>query len=119
MTAEQLPGPSPSRVPSGVRSFWAGISAVSTKELRGRMRGRRAFVVVTIYLLLLSLFAFGVYQLLQENAAMQSRFAFDGGFEGDFPADRFSGSFGSGPVSAEIGHALFSGIVVVQTLLIL
>lgn len=119
MTAQQLPGSSPSRVPGGVRSFWAGISAVSTKELRGRMRGRRAFAVVTIYLLLLSLFAFGVYQLLQENAAMQSRFAFDDGFGRDLPADGFSGSFVSGPVSAEIGHALFSGIVVVQTLLIL
>jgi len=82
------------------------------------MRGRRAFAVVTIYLLLLSLFAFGVYQLLHENAAQQARFASDG-FSGGFPEDGFSGNFVSGPVSAEIGHALFSGIVVVQTLLIL
>jgi ABC-type transport system involved in multi-copper enzyme maturation permease subunit len=119
---EQRPGHSTSRVPTGVRSFWAGISAVSAKELRGRMRGRRAFVVVTIYLLLLSLFAFGVYQLLHENAVMQSRFAFGGGggFSDDgFVEDGFSGSFVSGAVSAEIGHALFSGILVVQTLLIL
>jgi len=118
MTGEGLPQRTASRVPDGVRSFWAGISAVSAKELRGRMRGRRAFVVVTIYLLLLSLFALGVYQLLQENAAQQARFS-GGGFPGGFPEDGFSGSFVSGPVSAEIGHALFSGIVVVQTLLIL
>lgn len=118
MTGEGLPQRTASRVPHGVRSFWAGISAVSAKELRGRMRGRRAFVVVTIYLLLLSLFALGVYQLLQENAAQQARFSGDG-FPGGFPEDGFSGSFVSGPVSAEIGHALFSGIVVVQTLLIL
>ncbi len=118
MTDDGLRQRSASRVPSGVRSFWAGISAVSTKELRGRMRGRRAFVVVTIYLLLLSLFALGVYQLLQEGAAQQARFAGDR-FSGGFPEDGFSGSFVSGPVSAEIGHALFSGIVVVQTLLIL
>ena len=115
MTTDQLPGPQRSRLPSGLRSFWAGISAVSTKELRGRMRGRRAFVVVTIYLLLLSLFAFGVYQLLQESAAQRSQWAFDGAV----PEDGFSRGFVSGPVSAEIGHALFSGIVVVQTLLIL
>jgi ABC-2 type transport system permease protein len=34
---------------------------VATKELRGRMRGRRAFVVLTVYLLLLSLFISLVY----------------------------------------------------------
>jgi len=125
MTVDQPPARATSRMPQGLRSFWAGISAVSTKELRGRMRGRRAFVVVTIYLLLLSLFAFGVYQMLHEAAVMRSRFAFDGGFsdggfsEGGFPGDGFSGSFVSGAISAEIGHALFSGILIVQTLLVL
>lgn len=121
MTAEQRPGHSASRVPTSMRSFWAGITAVGAKELRGRMRGRRAFVVVTIYLLLLSLFAFGVYQLLHENAVMQSRFAFGGGgfSEDGFVGDGFTGSFVSGAVSAEIGHALFTGILVLQTLLIL
>ena len=34
-----------------------GIAAVGVKELRGRMRGRRAFVVLTFYLLFLGLFA--------------------------------------------------------------
>jgi ABC-type multidrug transport system permease subunit len=125
MTTDQRPARRSRRLPAGLSSFWAGISAVSTKELRGRMRGRRAFAVVTVYLLLLSLFAFGIYQLLYENAAMQSRFAFDRGFDRGFPEDGFdggggfAGSFVSGAVSAEIGHALFSGILVVQTLLIL
>src|SRR3954471_4906190 len=48
--------------------FWSGITAVSIKELRGRMRGRRAFVVLTIYLLLLSLFAFAIYVYLKQQA---------------------------------------------------
>ncbi len=49
--------------------FWSGITAVSIKELRGRMRGRRAFVVLTIYLLLLSLFSFAIYVYLKQQAA--------------------------------------------------
>ena len=53
-------------------NFWAGISAVGIKELRGRMRGRRAFVVVTIYLALLSLLAFAVYIYLKQTAVDNS-----------------------------------------------
>lgn len=34
------------------------------KELRGRMRGRRAFVVLTIYLLIIGLLTVGIYQLI-------------------------------------------------------
>src|SRR5512141_1875046 len=57
------------RVGHAVGRFWSGISAVSIKELRGRMRGRRAFVVLTIYLLLLGLFAFAIYVYLKQQAA--------------------------------------------------
>ena len=35
----------------------AGITAIIVKELRGRMRGRRAFVVLTIHVLVLTLLA--------------------------------------------------------------
>ncbi len=31
-----------------------GLAAIGVKELRGRMRGRRAFVILTIYLVLLA-----------------------------------------------------------------
>ena len=51
-------------------NFWSGISAVGIKELRGRMRGRRAFAVVTIYLTLLSLLAFAVYVYLKQQALL-------------------------------------------------
>src|SRR6476619_2759170 len=37
-----------------LRSLGGGIVAIGVKELRGRMRGRRAFVILTLYLLLLA-----------------------------------------------------------------
>ena len=37
---------------TAVRHLSQGIGAVGVKELRGRMRGRRAFVILTIYLVL-------------------------------------------------------------------
>jgi len=100
--------------------FWSGISAVSIKELRGRMRGRRAFVVVTIYPLLLSGFAFAVYTYLKQQAATTSLFDNFGGFPRD--------DFGFGPtivtgagtaLGATIGHSIFGGLLFVETLLVL
>jgi ABC-type transport system involved in multi-copper enzyme maturation permease subunit len=80
-----------------------GIAAVGTKELRGRMRGRRAFVVLTFYLLLLSLFAWGIYQF--QRQITQQAF------------DPFTGS--GVPISAVVGQAIFSGLLVLETLLVL
>src|SRR6185295_6418563 len=74
-----------------VGNFWSGVSAVGIKELRGRMRGRRAFVVVTIYLALLSLLAFAVYIYLKQTAvANVGNTIIDPGFggrEGPFAPD--------------------------------
>jgi hypothetical protein len=50
------------------------------EELRGRMRGRRAFVVVTIYLALLSLLAFAVYVYLKQTAVANTTTIIDPGF---------------------------------------
>jgi ABC-type transport system involved in multi-copper enzyme maturation permease subunit len=99
--------------------FWRGISAVGTKELRGRMRGRRAFVVVTVYLLLLGAFAFGVDAYLRQNAALAERSAF-GGFIAERPLipGLFTGTSGLA-LSADIGHAIFAGMLLVETLLVL
>jgi ABC-type transport system involved in multi-copper enzyme maturation permease subunit len=98
-----------------LRSFASGVSAVSTKELRGRMRGRRAFVVVTVYLLLLSIFAFGIYSYLRQSAAI--------GVTGDPVFGRPGGmpipGYGDAGLSAAIGHALFSGLLMLETLLVL
>lgn len=75
------------------------------------MRGRRAFVVLTLYLLLLSAFAFGIYQLQKQQYDSQQFFG--GGFAGGF--------FGAPAValSATVGHALFTGLIGLETLLVL
>ena len=45
---------------SAFREFLAGVGTIMVKELRSRMRGRRAFIVLTIYLGLLALITYGV-----------------------------------------------------------
>lgn len=45
------------------REFLGGVGTIMTKELRSRMRGRRAFVLLTIYLGLLALITYAVYLL--------------------------------------------------------
>src|SRR5512141_1081563 len=95
------------RVGHAIGRFWSGISAVSIKELRGRMRGRRAFVVLTIYLLLLGLFAFAIYVYLKQQAA--TTLVNNGG--GIIPPDR--GGFPSawpGGQTLGNGTALSAGI---------
>jgi ABC-type transport system involved in multi-copper enzyme maturation permease subunit len=82
-----------------LRRLAGGLSAVGVKELRGRMRGRRAFVVLTLYLILLSVFAW-MYELILEQ--------------------RYSASSGGSAAyaSAAIGQELFAGLMMVVTLLV-
>jgi len=81
-----------------LRRLLGGLSAVGVKELRGRMRGRRAFVVLTLYLLLLGSFAW-MYELILEQ--------------------RYSTTGGSAAyASAAIGQELFAGLMMVVTLLV-
>jgi ABC-type transport system involved in multi-copper enzyme maturation permease subunit len=105
-----------------VANFWAGISAVGIKELRGRMRGRRAFVVVTIYLALLSLLAFAVYIYLKQTAVVNSTTTIvDPGFGRPglpFPGEGNVTASGTA-LSAAIGHAMFGALLAVETLLIM
>jgi len=85
--------------PSFGRAF-GGISAIGTKELRGRMRGRRAFVAITFYLGLLAFFAW-MLETLQASAFQNS-------------------GFGSANYqSSTIGTGIFAGLLVLQTLLVL
>jgi ABC-type transport system involved in multi-copper enzyme maturation permease subunit len=58
----------PSR-PSAPREFASSVVTIMTKELRSRFRGKRAFVVLTIYLGLLALIAWGVYTLATASTA--------------------------------------------------
>jgi len=110
-TIAPLPSGSGRRGPArALRAFATGISAVSVKELRGRMRGRRAFVIVTIYLLLLSAFAFGIYAYLRQQATIEAESMFrDGVVNGTAEL----------ALSADIGHAIFSGLLLVLTLMVL
>jgi ABC-type transport system involved in multi-copper enzyme maturation permease subunit len=82
-----------------LRRLFGGLSAVGVKELRGRMRGRRAFVVLTLYLVLLGTFAW-MYELILEQ--------------------RYSASAGgtAAYASAAIGQELFAGLMMVVTLLV-
>ncbi len=54
--------------PSAVREFGASIVTIMVKELRSRMRGRRAFIVLTVYLAILALITYGVYVVVAPNA---------------------------------------------------
>jgi ABC-type transport system involved in multi-copper enzyme maturation permease subunit len=97
------------REPSAMRTFWASIAAVAGKESRWRMRGRRAFVVVTIYVALMSLLVYAMYRIVYDSALQRAQFMSEGfGFPSEFV---------SGSVSAEIGQAIFGAILVLQTVL--
>jgi len=74
-----------------------GVSAIGVKELRGRMRGRRAFAIITIYLLLLGGFALMVEKLVEAN--------FSSGFGGQ---SAFAG--------AAIGQGVFAALLMLMTL---
>ena len=82
-----------------IRDVFGGISAISVKELRGRMRGRRAFIIITIHLLLVAGFAWMVETLMERTLT--------GGFGSTFSA------------SAEIGRALFVAMLILLTLIVL
>ena len=97
-------GPSRS-FPNPVRALRGGIggvAAVGVKELRGRVRGRRAFVVLTFYLLFLGLFAWA-WELVAERAYVQTA-ALQGG----------SAAF----ASALVGQEVFGALILVETLLV-
>ncbi len=80
-----------------LRWIGTGISAVGIKELRGRMRGRRAFAIITIHLLLLAGFA-ALVQELQVSTMMN-------GF--------------SSTSTADIGRGLFIGLLVLLTIVVM
>jgi ABC-type transport system involved in multi-copper enzyme maturation permease subunit len=79
----------------------SGISAIIVKELRGRMRGRRAFIVVTIHVLLLALFAWMVQRITEEQYRNQSMFGGQTTYAG-----------------ASVGRGIFLGLLMLQTLMV-
>lgn len=98
-----LTPPRPRRNPiRALRSGLSQIVAVGVKELRGRVRGRRAFVVLTFYLLFLGLFAWA-WELVAERAYVQNA-SLQGG----------SAAF----ASSLVGQEVFGALVIVETLLV-
>jgi len=79
----------------------SGISAIIVKELRGRMRGRRAFIVMTIHVLLLTLLAWMFQRLNEENLSNSGQF----GGEATY-------------ASASVGRGIFVGLMMLQTLMV-
>ncbi len=87
-----------SRRRSALREIWSGVAAVSVKELRGRMRGRRAFVMLTVHLLIVAGFAFMI-----EEVAVRS----------------VSNNFGGSVATSDIGRALFTALLLLLTLVVM
>ena len=85
-----------------VRSGLNGVIAVGVKELRGRMRGRRAFVILTLYLLFLAGFAWA-WELISERTYANSGALYGG-----------SAAF----ASSLIGQEIFGALMIVETLLV-
>jgi ABC-type transport system involved in multi-copper enzyme maturation permease subunit len=84
---------------NGIRRTAGGVGAVGVKELRGRMRGRRAFVILTLYLVLLAGFAW-VLELIMERT-------YSNGFGGN-----------AAFATAAIGQGIFAGLLMFETLLV-
>jgi ABC-type transport system involved in multi-copper enzyme maturation permease subunit len=106
MTASALPA----RRPSLAREFGASVVTILSRELRGRFRGRRAFVVLTLYLAVLALIAYGAYTVQAPNARALS--------DGTSDPSGFGGGLGMANASASIGQAIFSLLSVFQLLLV-
>ena len=104
MTADAVAHPDLPAEPTWLQTFGASISAVFGKEARWRMRGRRAFVVISVYLLLLALLVVLVYQMIYEQSRWQ--FTPDG--------DLVRLDYVPGSVSAVIGQAIWTVVLVVQ-----
>jgi ABC-type transport system involved in multi-copper enzyme maturation permease subunit len=79
----------------------SSVGAVATKELRGRVRGPRAFIAITVYLAVLAGVALIVYTAQRDALTPQTAF---GG--------------GNPYVAAQVGQALFATLLLLQVLLV-
>ena len=92
---------------SAAREFASSVATIMVKELRSRMRGRRAFMVLTAYLAVLALITYGAYVVVapvaRATAGQQGGFGF---------------GFGQANASALIGQSIFSVLSVFQGVLV-
>jgi ABC-type transport system involved in multi-copper enzyme maturation permease subunit len=92
---------------SAAREFGASVATIMVKELRSRMRGRRAFIVLTVYLAILALITYGVYVVVAPNARGIAGAGFGGG-----------GFGGQANASALIGQSIFTLLSIFQLILV-
>ena len=93
---------------SALREFVAGVGTIMVKELRSRMRGRRAFVVLTVYLGVLALIAYGTYVVVGPAANAVAAI------------DRIDAGLGGAQANASglIGQSIFTVLSVFQVILV-
>lgn len=89
-----------------LREFGSSVATIMIKELRSRFRGRLAFVILTVYVALLALIAYGIYSVVAPEARTAAQF--DGG--------PFGTTFAN--ASATIGQAIFALLSMFQLLLV-
>jgi ABC-2 type transport system permease protein len=100
-SAQALPGPR-----SAVREFFATVATIMGMEVRGRFRRRRAFVVLTLYLGVLALIAYGAYAVEAPRAREAAEFS------------SFLDTIGTPNASARVGQAIFTVLSLFQLLLV-
>jgi ABC-type transport system involved in multi-copper enzyme maturation permease subunit len=88
---------------SAAREFLSAVVTIMVKELRSRMRGRRAFIVLSVYLGILALITYGVYVVVAPNARGMAGAGF---------------GFGQANASALIGQSIFSFLSIFQLILV-
>jgi ABC-2 type transport system permease protein len=91
---------SPSLRRSRLREFAAAVATIMVKELRSRFRGRRAFIVLSLYLAVLALIAYAGYAVMAPSAREQAQFG------------------NSSNASATVGYAIFILLSGFQLLLV-
>ena len=92
---------------SAFREFVSSVGTIMVKELRSRMRGRRAFIVLTVYLGILALITYGMYVVIAPNAGGITGAGFGGG-----------GFGGQANASALIGQSIFTLLSIFQLILV-
>ena len=92
---------------AAIGEFVASVATMMVKELRSRFRGRRAFLVLTLYLAVLALIAYGAYSVVAPTAREQAQFG--GGL---------LGGGGNPNASVTVGQAIFTLLSIMQLLLV-
>lgn len=100
-----------------IRNVGRTAAAVTTRELRWRMRGRRAFVITAIAVLLMGLFVMGMHQVLAVRALGEvgrDRDDVQVALDAALSVEQLSGA-----ASVRIGRAVFVGLLGLLTVITL